>query len=114
MSGYDAAVPDDDRTDAQLEDLDLALADPDLSLDSTPETRALKAQFVANFGVWFEGEVRPLLRRVHAAGGEPQLLVNDLADFLHTIAESIVFPVEDAGDGDDDEGDGADEATSGT
>ena len=83
----------------------VAMADPDLSLDSLAEGRALKTHFIANFGSWFESEVRPLLRRVHAAGGEPQMLVNDLAAFMATIADSIVFPLADE---DDDEGEPAD------
>jgi hypothetical protein len=85
---------------------ELALADPDISLDSFPEGRALKAQFIANFGTWFDGEVRPLLRRVHQAGGEPQLLVNDIAGLLQNIAEFIVFPADDEDDEDEDDDSG--------
>ncbi len=72
---------------------DLALADPDLSLDSIPEGRVLKAQFIEMFGTWFSSDFRPLLRRVHAAGGEPQLLVNDLAALMSHVADSIVVDV---------------------
>jgi hypothetical protein len=85
---------------------ELALADPDISLDSFPEGRALKAQFIANFGAWFDGEVRPLLRRVHQAGGEPQLLVNDIAALLQNVAEFIVFPADDEDEEDEDDDSG--------
>lgn len=83
----------------------MAVADPDLSLDSLVEGRALKAEFIANFGTWFDDQLRPLLRRVHIAGGEPQLLVNDLAALMQNIADSIYFPLAGEGDEDDDPAD---------
>ena len=84
----------------------MAVADPDLSLDSLVEGRTLKAEFISNFGTWFDDQLRPLLRRVHGAGGEPQLLVNDLAALMQNIADSIYFPLDDGDDGDGDDGDG--------
>ncbi len=86
----------------------MSVADPDLSLDSLVEGRTLKAEFISNFGTWFDDQLRPLLRRVHSAGGEPQLLVNDLAALMQNIADSIYFPLDD-GDGDDDGDDGDDD-----
>ena len=88
----------------------MAVADPDLSLDSLVEGRTLKAEFIASFGTWFDDQLRPLLRRVHIAGGEPQLLVNDLAALMQNIADSIYFPL----DVDDDDGDDDDPAATGS
>ena len=105
----DPAADDPDASAGDEVEFELALADPDLSLDSLAEGRALKAEFIANFGAWFDGQVRPLLRRVHLAGGEPQLLVNDVAALLQNIADSIYFPVEADDDADDEAGDEPDQ-----
>lgn len=100
-------MTDEDAPTARVEDeaFVMAVADPDLSLDSLSEGRALKAEFIANFGTWFDDQLRPLLRRVHAGGGEPQLLVNDLAALMQHIADSIYFPIESDDDHDDDDHD---------
>ncbi len=62
-------------------------------LNETEEGRAIAAGFVAVFGEYVSGQVRPILRDVATAGGEPQLLVNGLAELLRQVADSIEFPV---------------------
>lgn len=56
--------------------------------------REIAARFVRVFGALVANEVRPLLREVSQAGGEPQLLVNGLAALLRTTADSIEFPLD--------------------
>ncbi len=62
-------------------------------LNETEEGRAIAAGFVAAFGEFVSGQVRPVLREVADGGGEPQLLVNGLAALLRQVADSIEFPV---------------------
>jgi len=63
-------------------------------LNDTPEGRAIAADFVRAFGAFMSSDVRPVLRRVAEEGGEPQLLVNGLAELLRSTAESIEFPLD--------------------
>ena len=62
-------------------------------LNETDEGRAIAADFVALFGDFVSGRVRPLLRQIAARGGEPQLVVNGLAELLRGVADSIEFPI---------------------
>ena len=62
-------------------------------LNETEEGRAIAAGFVGVFGDYISGQVRPILRDVASAGGEPQLLVNGLAELLRQVADSIEFPI---------------------
>jgi hypothetical protein len=64
-------------------------------LSASPEGRAIAAAFVATFGEFVSATVRPVLRDVAAAGGEPQLLVNGLAQLLRDVADSVEFPVDE-------------------
>jgi hypothetical protein len=62
-------------------------------LNDSDEGRAIAADFVALFGDFVSTRVRPRLREVRAAGGEPQLLVNGLAQLMRRVADSIEFPI---------------------
>jgi hypothetical protein len=62
-------------------------------LNETDQGRAIAADFVALFGDFMSIRVRPRLRDVAADGGEPQLLVNGLAELMRTVADSIEFPI---------------------
>ena len=66
-------------------------------LSDTPEGRTIAAAFIHTFGEFVTGTVRPILRDVAQAGGEPQLLVNGLAQMLREVAGTVEFPVGDAG-----------------
>ncbi len=61
-------------------------------LAETPEGRVIAAEFVATFGAFVSQTVRPLLREVSEAGGEPQLLVNGLAELMRSVAGSLELP----------------------
>lgn len=63
-------------------------------LNDDPAGREITAGFVRTFGAFVSNEVRPVLRRVAASGGEPQLLVNGLAELLRSTADSIEFPLD--------------------
>jgi hypothetical protein len=63
------------------------------ALNDTEEGKAIASAFVTQFGRYVSESVRPVLRQVAAAGGEPQLLVNGLAELLRLTADSIEFPV---------------------
>ena len=73
--------------------------DPDVvviervALGESDEGKSIAAAFVEDFGRYMEQDVRPVLRRVAAAGGEPQLLVNGLAELLRLTADTIESPV---------------------
>ena len=58
------------------------------------ERAVLTAGFVRMFGSFVSNEVRPLLRGVAEGGGEPQLLINGLAELLRSTADSIEFPLD--------------------
>ena len=81
-----------------MDDVD-AVIEPDIeviervALGETTEGRRIAAAFVADFGSYMSETVRPVLREVKADGGEPQLLVNGLAELLRLTADTIEFPV---------------------
>lgn len=62
-------------------------------LSETAEGRAIAAAFIASFGEFVSGSVRPVLREVAETGGEPQLLVNGLAQLMREVAASMEFPL---------------------
>jgi hypothetical protein len=64
-----------------------------VALNDSDEGKAIAAAFVDMFGRYVESSVRPALRQVAADGGEPQLLVNGLAELLRSTADSIEFPL---------------------
>jgi hypothetical protein len=84
---------DDDR---QLGEFDPN--EPDLIeravLNDTEAGRRIAAAFVKVFGDYVSSEIRPVLREVAETGGEPQLLVNGLAELLRSTADSIEFPLD--------------------
>lgn len=77
-----------------VEDLDLEAVEIERAvLNDSEEGRQIAASFVAVFGDFISSQVRPVLREVAADGGEPQLLVNGLAELLRQIADTIEFPI---------------------
>ena len=66
-------------------------------LSESPEGRLIATEFVATFGTFVSEQVRPQLRAVAAAGGEPQLLVNGLAALMREVADSIELPLGERG-----------------
>jgi len=62
-------------------------------LNESEEGRLVAAEFVTAFGDFVSSQVRPRLRQIAADGGEPQLLVNGLAELLRRVADSIEFPI---------------------
>jgi len=64
-----------------------------VALGESDEGKLIAAAFVEDFGRYMDTEVRPVLRRVAGAGGEPQLLVNGLAELLRLTADAIEFPI---------------------
>jgi hypothetical protein len=62
-------------------------------LNDSEEGRAIQAAFIEHFGQFMVDKVRPVLRDVAADGGQPQLLVNGLAELMRSVAESIEFPL---------------------
>jgi hypothetical protein len=64
------------------------------ALNDSDEGRAIQAAFIEHFGQFVEGTVRPKLRTIAAAGGQPQLVVNGLAELLRSVADSIEFPLD--------------------
>jgi len=64
-----------------------------VALGESDEGKLIAAAFVEDFGRYMDREVRPVLRRVAGAGGEPQLLVNGLAELLRLTADTIEYPV---------------------
>ncbi|MFN8039184.1 MAG: hypothetical protein U0Q07_08245 [Acidimicrobiales bacterium] len=63
-------------------------------LNESDEGRRIQALFVSAFGAFVRDELRPVLRDVAGAGGQPQLLVNGLADLLRSVADQIEFPLD--------------------
>jgi hypothetical protein len=63
-------------------------------LNDSEEGRRIAATFVKVFGDYVSNEVRPILREFAAEGGEPQLLMNGLAELLRSTATSIEFPLD--------------------
>lgn len=72
----------------------LALVIERAELNATEPGRRLAAAFVELFGAFMRDEVRPVLRTVAAEGGEPQLVVNGVAELLRSTADSIEFPLD--------------------
>jgi hypothetical protein len=64
-----------------------------VALGESDEGKLIAAAFVEDFGRYMDREVRPVLRGVAGVGGEPQLLVNGLAELLRLTADAIEFPV---------------------
>jgi hypothetical protein len=64
------------------------------ALNDSVEGRTIAAGYVAIVGEFVSTHVRPVLRRVAAGGGEPQLLVNGLAELMRRVADAIELPVE--------------------
>ncbi len=62
-------------------------------LNESDEGRALAAEFVTLFGDFVAERARPRLREIAAVGGEPQLMVNGLAELLRRVADAIEFPI---------------------
>jgi hypothetical protein len=65
-----------------------------VALNDSEEGRLIAAGFVELFGRYVNDSVRPVLRRMAENGGEPQLLVNGLAELLRLTADSIEFPLD--------------------
>jgi hypothetical protein len=65
-------------------------------LSGSAEGRAIASDFVAQFGTFVSERVRPVMRQVAADGGEPQQLMDGLADLLRSIADSIDSTAVDA------------------
>lgn len=63
-------------------------------LNDTEEGRQIAAGFVKMFGDFVTSDVRPILVQVATSGGEPQLLVNGLAELLRSTADTIEFPLD--------------------
>jgi hypothetical protein len=63
-------------------------------LNESDEGLEIQAAFIANFGEFMSERVRPILRQVAVDGGQPQLLVNALAELMRSVAESIEFPLD--------------------
>lgn len=79
----------DEHLDLQIDTIEIERA----VLNESEEGRLVAAEFVAVFGDFVSSHVRPRLREIAADGGEPQLLVNGLAELLRRVADSIEFPI---------------------
>lgn len=84
------AEGDDDLPEGEVEEWDIERA----VLNDSPVGRQIASGFVRSFGAFISNEVRPMLREVADGGGEPQLLVNGLAQLLRATADSIEFPLD--------------------
>ena len=63
-------------------------------LNDSEEGRLIAARFVKVFGDFVSVDVRPILRDYALEGGEPQLLMNGLAELLRSTGDSIEFPLD--------------------
>jgi O-acetyl-ADP-ribose deacetylase (regulator of RNase III) len=79
----------DDELEIELDMVEIERA----VLNETEEGRIVAAEFVDLFGDFVSHRVRPRLRTIAADGGEPQLLVNGLAELMRRVADSIEFPI---------------------
>ncbi|MEI7592166.1 MAG: hypothetical protein WCK41_02970 [Actinomycetes bacterium] len=61
-------------------------------LSESGEGRQISSAFVADFGRFMSETVRPVLRQIAIDGGDPQLVVNGLAELLRLTADSIELP----------------------
>jgi hypothetical protein len=64
-----------------------------VALNDSEEGKVIASAFVTQFGRYVSESVRPVLRQVAATGGEPQLLVNGLAELMRLTADAIEFPL---------------------
>ena len=88
-------MPESDGTaDPELDDLDELEVIERAVLNESEEGRAIQANFVEHFGVFMVEVVRPILVDVAADGGQPQLLVNGLAELMRSVADKIEFPLD--------------------
>jgi hypothetical protein len=62
-------------------------------LSESDEGRAIASEFIDLFGDFVSNRVRPRLRQVADDDGEPQLLVNGLAELMRNVADAIEFPI---------------------
>ena len=74
-------------------DVDVAVIER-ARLNDSEEGSVIAAGFVKVFGDFVTSSVRPILVEVAAAGGEPQLLVNGLAELMRSTADNIEFPLD--------------------
>ncbi len=81
-----------DRIDA-LGEIDLEVIERAV-LNESPDGRAIQAGFIENFGSFMVDVVRPILVKMAADGGQPQLLVNGLAELMRSVADNIEFPLD--------------------
>jgi len=84
---------DEERSDGLVAEGDWVDEVERAVLSDTAEGRAIAAAFIACFGEFVTATVRPVLREVADGGGEPQLLVNGLAQMLRDVASTMEFPV---------------------
>ena len=94
--GDDGQAPDEQAA-AEVEELLEELEDWTIEravLNDSAEGKDIAAGFVRVFGSFVSNEVRPILRKVAIEGGEPQLLVNGLAELLRSMADAIEFPLD--------------------
>lgn len=78
----------DGVVDADLQVIERAV------LNDSEEGREIQARFVEHFGAFMVDVVRPVLVGVAAEGGNPQLLVNGLAELMRSVADKIEFPLD--------------------
>lgn len=83
--------PDDDGS--HVIEVDFELVERAV-LNDTEAGRTIQAAFVEHFGKFVEVTVRPVLREIAAGGGQPQLIVNGLAELMRSVADSIEFPLD--------------------
>ncbi len=81
-----------------MDEGDMAALDPLVIeravLNDSQEGSVIAAGFVKVFGDFVSSDVRPILRQYAIDGGQPQLLVNGLAQLLRSTADSIEFPLD--------------------
>ena len=61
-------------------------------LSDSSEGRVIAAELITTFGAFVDTTVRPILRDVAQSGGDPQLLMNGLAQMLRSVADSVEGP----------------------
>jgi len=93
MDEAQAPAGDPPAAGSQLDDFDPAVIERAV-LNDTEQGRRIAASFVKVFGDYVTASVRPILVEVAEDGGEPQLLVNGLAELLRSTADRIEFPLD--------------------
>jgi hypothetical protein len=83
----------DDEPGGEVIDVDFQVVERAV-LNDTAEGQAIQAAFIEHFGQFVEATVRPILRDIAADGGQPQLLVNGLAELMRSVADAIEFPLD--------------------